>query len=406
MERSQVHNFAAGPSPLPTSVLEEAARGLVNYQGTGMGICELSHRGKEFKGIISGAEADIHSLLSVPDNYSILFSQGGGTSMFSSIILNLLAAHRLSSSNISLPASSYTPPNIDYIITGSWSSKAYSEAVRLCSPSSTSSPTYAIPHIAANTKPTGYTTLPSKEEYKFSSNPAYIYYCENETINGVQYSLSDEFSFPFDMIPSHIPIVADYSSSFLSRPIPHLNKHAVIFAGAQKNLGPAGVTVLIVRNDLLVDTSLAYSKGGVIPTPIGMEWKIMAENGSLYNTPPVFAIYVCALVLKELVRNGGMEKMKEINEEKAKRVYQVLDKVETIEKMKGVVREKKARSWMNVTFEIIEREEDFFKGAEERGLRQLKGHRSVGGGRASLYNAVGLESVDKLCEWILEFSRV
>lgn len=326
--------------------------------------------------------ANLRSLLSIPDNYAVLFAQGGATTQFSSTLLNLLAYHRLQ--NRSVPAESYTPPTVDYVVTGSWSSKAFAEAERLSIPTShsPSAQPFARPHLAATTKPSKYTTLPRSDSYHFSPNAAMVYYCENETINGIEYPLdqSSPFAFPFDRVPPNVPIVGDYSSSFISRPIPNIEKHAIIVAGAQKNLGPAGVTVIIVRKDYLVDTTEAMRLGGIPPVPIQNEYKILADNGSLYNTPPVYAIYMSALVLEYLLQEkGGMQGLEDTNKQKAELIYATLDKAQERGLVRCVVREKDARSWMNVTFEVPGREEAFLKGAEERGFRQLKGHRSVGG---------------------------
>ena len=241
--------------------------------------------------------------------------------------------------------------------------------------------------MAATTKPSRYTTLPTRDGYDFSDDAAFVYYCENETISGIQFPLDEAspYAFPFDKVPAHVPIVADYSSSFISRPIPHLARHAVIYAGAQKNLGPSGVTVIIVRNDFLVDTTAAAKLGHVPVVPIELEYKTLADNGSLYNTPPVFAIYVSALVLEYLLaEKGGIAGLEEMNRGKARLLYGTLDAAEGRGAVRCVVREKEARSWMNVTFEVTGegREGAFLEGAEGRGFRQLKGHRSVGGERA------------------------
>lgn len=281
----------------------------------------------------------------------------------------------------------YTPPKIDYVVTGAWSSKAYTEAQRLTAPPFPGARRTAEPRVAATTKPTKYTTLPTHDEYDFSDDAAFVFYCENETIHGIEFpnDLSSPYSFPFDKVPKGVEIVADYSSSFLSRPIPHIEKHGVIYAGAQKNLGPSGVTVLIVRKDLLVDTSAAYDLGGIPPVPIMMEYKVLADNGSLYNTPPTFPIYVSALVLDHLIKNkGGINGLEAFNREKADLLYKTLDEAEAKGTAKCVVREKQARSWMNVTFEIVGdgKEKAFLEGADTLGFRQLKGHRSVGGGSA------------------------
>ncbi|WWC60401.1 phosphoserine transaminase [Kwoniella dejecticola CBS 10117] len=404
--RDQVHNFAAGPSPLPGSVLEEAAQGLLNYDDTGMGICELSHRGKEFKAVIEGAEADLRKLLSIPENYTILFSQGGGTGQFSAVVLNLLSAHRLKNP---VPAQEFKPPVLDYVLTGSWSSKAYAEAQRLTLPPFPNCPAFAEPRIAASMKSEKWTRLPRKDEYSFSKDAAFVYYCENETINGIEFphDPSNEAAFPFESVPEGVEIVADYSSSFISRPILNIEKHAIIYAGAQKNLGPSGVTVLIVRNDLLVDTTEASKLGCVPHTPITYEYKILADNKSLYNTPPTFPIYVSALVLKHLIKDkGGLEGLESTNKQKAELLYKTLEAAEKKGKARLVVRDENARSWMNVTFTIegaAEEEKRFLDGAEKKGFKQLKGHRSVGGIRASIYNAVTLDSVKLLCEYINEF---
>lgn len=315
---------------------------------------------------------DLRSLLNIPDSYAVLFAQGGGTTQFSSTLLNVLAHRRLTKKDAK-------PPTIDYIVTGSWSSKAHAEAVRLCAPNGT--PEFAEPRIAATTKASKWTTLPKGEDYQFSEDPAFVYYCENETINGIQFpdDAASPFAVPFDRIPEHVPIVADYSSSFLSRPIINLERHAIIYAGAQKNLGPSGVTVIIVRKDLLVDTADAMKLGGVPSVPIQNEYKILADNGSLYNTPPTFPIYVCALVLEQLVANGGLQGMRAKNDKKASSLYAALEEAEAKGAVKIVVREKQARSWMNVPFTIEGDEKAWLEGAESRGFRQLKGHRSVGG---------------------------
>lgn len=326
----------------------------------------------------------------------MLFSQGGGTGQFSSTVLNVLAAHRIAHPN------DKEPPILDYVVTGSWSSKALKEAQRLCE----MGPTHcAKPRAAATTKASKWTTLPRREEYDFNKDAAMVYYCENETINGVQFpaDTSSPHAFPFDLVPPNAFLVGDHSSSFLSRPIPHIEKHAIIYAGAQKNLGPAGVTVLIVRKDLLVDTDES-ARLGAIPVPIQNEYKILADNGSLYNTPPTFTIYVCALVLEQLVANGGLAAMGEKNTKKSGRLYETLEAAEGKGQVRVLVKEKDARSQMNITFEILgDQEKAWLAGAEEREMRQLKGHRSVGGIRASLYNAVELESVEKLCEYIRTF---
>lgn len=383
--RDQVHNFAAGPSPLPTVVLEEAAKGLLNYNNTGMGICELSHRGKEFKKIVEDAEANLRTLLAIPDTHAVLFTQGGGTQQFASVFVNLLNSHRLKTASKGSQADEV--PTVDYVVTGSWSSKAAAEAKRLAIPTDpkTQSPLAEV-NIAATTKSVGFNTLPRSDAYSFSSNPAYVYYCENETINGVQFPTDEgsPFAFPFDKIPADVPIVADYSSSFISRPIRNIERHAVIYAGAQKNLGPSGVTVVIVRKDLLVDTTAIAKEYGRVPiVPIAQEYKTLADNGSLYNTPPTFPIYVSALVLEFLLnKRGGITGVEQVNQRKAQKLYAALEAAEEKNVLKCKVQEKDARSWMNVTFEVTgggEKEAEFLKQADERGFKQIKGHRSIGG---------------------------
>ena len=326
--------------------------------------------------------ANLRKLLAIPDSYAVLFSQNGGTGQFSATVLNTLAARRLKHANVSYE--DYQPPKLDYVVTGSWSSKAFAEAQRLTTPPFPGAKPTAEPRIAATAKPSKFTTLPKAEEYDFSPDAAFVYYCENETINGIEFPAdpSAPYAFPFDKVPAGVDIIADYSSSFLSRPIPHLEKHAIIYAGAQKNLGPSGVTVLIVRKDLLVDTTEAAKLGGVPTVPIMAEYKILADNGSLYNTPPTFPIYVSALVLEHLINNkGGIEGLKKTNGDKADLLYATLDEAEEKGLVRCVVREKAARSWMNVTFEILGggKEKAFLEGAEAKGFRQLKGHRSVGG---------------------------
>lgn len=348
------------------------------------------------------ATGNIRKLLNLPDNYAVLFSQGGGTTQFASVLLNVLAARRLK--HASTPVEEYEAPVVEYVVTGSWSAKAYAEAQRLAIGPTPNKP-YCVVRQAASSKDVKYTALPSS--YSFTPGAALAFYCENETINGDEFSgvAGTPASFPFDQVPDETVLVADYSSSFLSRPIPNIERHGIIYAGAQKNLGPAGVTVVIVRKDLLVDTTEAMRLGGVPSVPIQSEYKILADNGSLYNTPPVFPIYVSALVLSHLVAQGGLDAVAKVNEEKARILYASLDAAEEKGAVRCVVRQKEARSWMNVTFEITgDREAEFLKGAEERGFRQLKGHRSVGGIRASIYNAVSLDSVKALCAYIDEFA--
>lgn len=376
----------------------------------------------------------MRTLLQIPDTHAVLFTQGGGTTQFSSVFLNLLACHRLQHKDV--PADQYKTPTADYIVTGAWSSKAAAEAKRLATPPAPNAEPFAHVNIAATTKPSGYNRVPKREDYKFTPGASYVYYCENETINGVQFAEdpSSSAALPFDLIPQDVPIVADYSSSFISRPIPHLDRHALIYAGAQKNLGPAGVVVLIVRKDLLVDTDAAAKLGRVPVCPIELEYKVLADNGSLYNTPPVFSIYVSGLVLDYLIQErGGVSGVKATNEQKAKLIYGALEEAEKKGLVRLTVTDPASRSWMNVTWVIEEaegdqensREKRFMKGAESEGFRQIKGHRSVGGEcydwavkmfrlhscllsflgvRASLYNAVPLETVQELVKYIKKWA--
>lgn len=331
-------------------------------------------------------------------------------------MLNLLAYHRLQHAQSS-ESTPYAAPTVDYVVTGAWSSKAAAEAKRLVQPTDAAQGPLANVHVAASTKAGGLQTLPKRDEYAFSSRPAYVYYCENETINGVEFPLPAEastsgepssesvdapspYAFPFDLVPADTPIVADYSSSFISRPIPHIGRHALIYAGAQKNLGPSGVTVLIVRKDLLVDTAAATLLGGCPVCPIQLEYKILADNASLYNTPPTFAIYVCALVLEHLLGPGvgGMRGLEATNRRKAAALYASLERAEARGALRCIVTERDARSWMNVVFEVVEAagaegkagEKRFLEGAEAKGFRQLKGHRSVGGESGRVREARGV----------------
>lgn len=332
--------------------------------------------------------------MAIPDTHAVFFTQGGGTQQFSSTLLNILSYHRLRKAQ--LGQKEFTPPTVDYVVTGSWSSKAAAEAKRLVVSPVPGAEPFAKIHVAASTKATGFNTLPAREAYDFSfksnapeqdTNTAFVYYCENETINGVEFpaDASALGAFPFDLIPEHVPIVADYSSSFISRPVPQVERHAVIYAGAQKNLGPAGTTVVIVRKDLLVDTTEALLLGNVPAVPIELEYKTLADNGSLYNTPPVFAIYVSALVLEYLLQEkGGIKGVAATNEKKAKKLYEALARAEEKNVLKVKVKQSEAQSWMNVTFEVVAKEgedceKEFLAEAEKRGFRQIKGHRSIGG---------------------------
>ena len=372
-QTSRVLNFGAGPSALPESVLEEAAKGLLNFENTGIGITEISHRSKEFSAYLANVEDLIRKQLNVPTTHSILFLQGGGTAQFSAVVLNMLARHHLLH-----PYVKTEDRVMDYVVTGSWSKLAVQEASRLAAGTTI--------NIAADSRESSidgksFTHIPSHNSYKFSKDPAMIYYCENETVNGVQFSHNEKSpeSFPFHLLPTDklLPLVADYSSSFMSRPIPRLADHAIIYAGAQKNIGPAGLTIVIVRQDCIVDVDAA-AKLGCVPVPIGLSYKNFADKKSMPNTPPVFSIYVAGLVLKRNFELGGVAYYEEVNRRKQENMNKVLGEGEA----KGVFRslvEPGSRSWMNVVFEVIGEggEAKFLTGAEEQGIKGIKGHRYV-----------------------------
>lgn len=373
LSETRIANFGAGPSALPVEVLEEAAQGLINFENTGMGIAEISHRSKEFTAYLAGVEEQIRTQLAVPPTHSILFLQGGGTAQFSAVVLNMLARHRLLYPD--LPDSERV---LDYVLTGSWSKAAAKEAERLAHG--------ATVHIAADARtlsPDGksFDRIPPHNAYSFSPNPALIYYCENETVSGTQFATDAKQpeSFPFELFPtdSLLPLVADYSSSFMSRPIPRLADHAIIYAGAQKNLGPAGLTIAIVRQDCIVDVDAAALLRAV-PVPIGLAYKTFADQKSMPNTPPVFAVYVTGLVLRRNARLGGVQYHEQENRRKQEKVYAVLREGEAKGVLKGYV-QPGSGSWMNVVFGVLGEgsEARFLAGAEAQGMKGLKGHRYV-----------------------------
>ncbi|KAF8216776.1 pyridoxal phosphate-dependent transferase [Mycena galopus ATCC 62051] len=400
-DSTRVINLSAGPCTLPESVLHEACQGLLNFNGTGIGIAEISHRTPEFVTYIKEVEDLIRTQLDVPQTHTILFAQGGGALQFSVVVLNLLARHRLLHPD--LPDSARV---LDYVLTGWFSDLAIKEAVRIGG-ARTNVVVDGRLHSAVNK----FDSIPPHTSYKFSPDPALIFYCENETVDGVQFSSgadpADPTSFPFHLLPKDkglLPLVGDYSSSFMSRPIPHLADHAVIFASAQKNIGPAGVTVLIVRNDCLVDTEAAAALGAA-PVPYTLAYKILADNGSLYNTPTVFAIYVTGLVLRRLRALGGVTGVDAVNRRKAARLYGVVEEGVKKGVLKARVQEGKGRSLMNVVFDFDERElqDRFVSGAEARGIKGIKGHPLVIGTRLSIYNAVTEEQVDTVAAYMQDF---
>lgn len=364
VERSQVINFGAGPSALPDEVLSDAIPALLNFSETGIGITEISHRSKEFGVVVDELEQLIRTQLDVPQTHKIVFMQGGGTAQFAATYLNMLARDRLRR-----PTISDEQRVADYVLTGSWSRKAAEEARRLGG-------THV--HIAADARQhvgaDGRTGLPPLDAYTFSENPVLIYYCENETVDGVQYAGTSgtPTSFPFERIPraadgSLPPLVADYSSSFLSRRIPHIEDHAIIFAGAQKNLGPAGLTVAIVREDVLVDAP---------NVPLVLSYKTHADAKSLYNTPPTFAIYVAMLVLRRAAARGGLPAVEAENMRKQAKLYAALEEAEAEGVLRLGVRDG-ARSWMNVVFrgKDADTEKAFLEAGDKKGFKAMKGHR-------------------------------
>lgn len=425
-------NFGAGPSALPESVLNEAAGALLNFNGTGIGIAEISHRSKEFSAYLLEVEGLIRTQLDVPPTHTVLFTQGGGSAQFSAVVLNLLARHRLLHPDVSKDETV-----MDYVLTGSFSKKAVDEARRLNG---------GNVNIAADSRTLSedgksFNNIPPHDAYTFTPGAALIYYCKNETINGVQFSddLSSPASFPFHLLPQNtlVPLVGDYSSSFMSRPIPRLADHAIIFAGAQKNIGPAGLTILIVRNDCLVDVDAA-AKLGAPAVPCTMSYKMLADHGSMYNTPSVLSIYISGLVLRRSQQLGGVHYYGEINKRKADKLYAAVAEGEARGVYRGKVKEGH-RSMMNVVFDVLGdgAEARFVAGAEAAGIKGIKGHRyeciysamsrlicfldllEVSGTlffvtliwnvplgiRISLYNAVTEEQTDTVIEYMKNFAK-
>lgn len=355
---NRVYNFNPGPAVLPEPVLEEVQENLMSLPGVGMSVLEISHRSAIFESILNETIQDLRRLANIPDNYKILFLGGGASLQFSMVALNLM------------------PPKnkADYIVTGSWSKKAVKEAKRV-----------GEVNIAATTEGENFKRIPKQEELKLTSDVSYVHYTSNNTIYGIEWHYIPDVG--------NVPLVCDASSDIFSRPI-DVSKFALIYAGAQKNLGPAGVTLVIIREDLLERSQDSL--------PTMLNYKVHAENNSLYNTPPVFGIYIIGLVAKWLISLGGLEAIAKINEEKAKLIYDCIDN--SSEFYRGHA-EKDSRSKMNVVFRLPseELEKQFVKEATERGLVGLKGHRSVGGLRASIYNAFPLEGVKALVEFMREF---
>lgn len=356
---SRVYNFSAGPAVLPEEVLNEAAAEMLDYRGTGMSVMEMSHRSKSYETIIEDAESDLRDLLHIPENYKVLFLQGGGSTQFAMVPMNLMK-NRVA----------------DYIITGQWAKKAHKEAS-----------IYGKANAIASSADKTFSYIPDCSDLPVSEDADYVYICENNTIYGTK----------FWTIPNTKGklLVADQSSCFLSEPV-DVSKYGLIFAGAQKNVGPAGTVIVIIREDLITEDVLEG-------TPTMLRYKIHADAKSLYNTPPTYGIYMCGKVFKWLKAKGGLEEMKKINEEKAKILYDFLDESKLF---KGTV-VKKDRSIMNVPFITGNEELDalFVKESKAAGLENLKGHRTVGGMRASIYNAMPKAGVEKLVEFMADFEK-
>ena len=354
---TRVFNFSAGPAALPEPVLRQAAEEMLDWHGSGMSVMEMSHRGKEFISIAADAEAALRRLLAVPSNYKVLFMQGGAIAENAIVPMNLLRGKA----------------SIDFVDTGEWSRKSIKEAKR-----------YAKVNIAASGEAGGYTAIPPRAEWKLDPDAAYVHICSNETIGGVQYHFTPEVG--------AVPLVADMSSDILSRPV-DVSKYGLIYAGAQKNIGPAGLTIVIVREDLLGQPHPAL--------PSAFDYKTVADNESMYNTPPTYAIYIAGLVFQWLEKQGGLKAMEAHNRAKAALLYDYLG---TTSFYKAPVAQD-CRSWMNVPFKLANESLDgaFLKGAEAAGMVQLKGHRSVGGMRASIYNAMPLDGVRALVAYMKDF---
>lgn len=355
----RVYNFSAGPAVLPEEVLREAAEEMMDYRGSGMSVMEMSHRSQTFQEIIDTAEADLRELMNIPDHYKVLFLQGGASLQFAMIPMNLMKNQKA-----------------DYIVTGQWAKKAAKEAGK-----------YGEVRVIASSEDETFSYIPDCSDLPVSEDADYVYICENNTIYGTK----------FQELPNTKgkTLVADVSSCFLSEPV-DVTKYGVIYGGVQKNIGPAGVVIAIIREDLITEDTLAG-------TPTMMKYKTHADAKSLYNTPPAYGIYICGKVFQWLKRQGGLTAMKEYNEKKAKLLYDYLDESKMFH---GTVA-KKDRSLMNVPFVTGDQELDakFVKEADKAGFKNLKGHRSVGGMRASIYNAMPIEGVEALVEFMKKFEK-
>jgi len=362
MADGRVYNFSAGPSMMPLEVLEDVQREMINYKGCGMSVMEMSHRSKEFMQIATEAEKDLRDVFSVPDDYKVIMAQGGATLEFSSVPLNMLG----------------TKTKADYLVTGQWSEKAHKECAK-----------YGTGQAALNTKATKFTSIPDKSEWKLDPEAAYVHYCDNETVNGVEFSYTPDVG--------SVPLVADMSSNFCSRPV-NVSKHAFIYAGIQKNLGPAGMSVGFIHPEY------ASGKHELKICPTYCSWKICADNGSMYNTPACFTIYCMGEYLKYTKKVGGITHWAEKSAQKSGLIYDAIDGSDGFYQCPI---DKNARSRMNIPFTIMggneELEKKFLEGAKKEKLYTLAGHRSVGGCRASLYNGMPMEGVEKLRDFMKSF---
>jgi phosphoserine aminotransferase len=355
---TRVFNFSAGPAALPEEVLKLAAAEMLDWHGSGQSVMEMSHRGKEYMSIHAQAEADLRELLAIPANYKVLFLQGGATLQFEMIPINLLRGK----------------PAADYVYTGEWAKKAIKEAKPFCQV-----------NVVASSEDKNFSYAPAQSTWKLNKDAAYVHYTANETIGGVEFHWTPD--------TGDVPLVCDMSSNILSKPV-DVSKYGLIYAGAQKNIGPAGLTIVIVRDDLI---------GKAVPTPPTMlDYKTHADNDSMFNTPPTYGIYIAGLVFQLLKKQGGLAAMEKKNIEKAKLLYDYLDQSSFF---KNPVRPAD-RSRMNIPFTLKDAalDEEFLKGAKSHGMTQLKGHRSVGGMRASIYNAMPIAGVQALVEYMKEFA--
>jgi len=352
-------NFSAGPAMLPTAVIERAREEMLDWNGSGMSVMEMSHRGKEFVSIAEKAEADLREILSIPENYKVLFLQGGASSQFAMIPLNLLRGKT----------------NADYINTGMWSKKAIAEAKRFCDV-----------HLAGDTSDNNFTSVPDENALELNAEAAYVHYTPNETIGGVEFGYIPE--------TGDVPLVADMSSTILSRPI-DVSRFGLIYAGAQKNIGPSGLTIVILREDLIGNPA-----DGI---PTMFDYATHANADSMYNTPPTYNWYLAGLVFEWIKDQGGLSSIAEVNQRKAAKLYTVIDNSGFYANPVA----ENARSWMNIPFTLADPglDAEFLSGATKRGLLTLKGHRSVGGMRASIYNAMPEEGVDTLISYMQEFEK-